>query len=151
MRFTTKTEYGLFCLIHMASTGSPEIDPITIKDMIRDENYSQTYVEKILQALRAANIVKSTQGNQGGYTLAKPPADITLREIVEALEAQTFDVFCAPQLRKDIVCNHYPLCSVRMIWEKTKELLDKYYDSITLEMIAKNDIRLPEVIPSKRD
>lgn len=145
MRFTTKTEYGLFCLIHMATNDS-EMNPITIKDMIRDEHYSQTYVEKILQALRQANIVVSVQGSQGGYKLARQPSQIKLREIVEALEHQTFDVFCAPQIRKDIVCNHYPLCGVRTIWEKTKELLDNFYETITLEMVARGEINLPQVV-----
>lgn len=147
MRFTTKTEYGLFCLIHMATNDS-ELNPITVKDMIRDEHYSQTYVEKILQALRQANIVVSVQGSQGGYRLARRPSEITLKEVVEALEQQTFDIFCAPQMRKDIVCNHFPLCSVKIIWEKTKELLDNFYQGITLEMIARKEIKLPQVIPA---
>ena len=143
MRFTTKTEYGLFCLIVMAQRKS-EINPITVKDIVKDEHYSHAYTEKILQALRFANIVASLQGNQGGYILARHPSKINLKEIVDALEEQTFEVLCEPNLRKEIVCNHFPACGVRPIWQRTKELLDTYYQSITLEMIAKGEIKSAE-------
>ena len=139
MRFTTKTEYGLFCLIYMAKNNA-HVTPITVKDIVKDEHYSLTYTEKILQGLRSHNIISSFQGNQGGYILARNPAQITLKEIVDALEDQTFETFCQPEVRKDIVCNHFPSCGVRPIWEKTKELIDNFYGSITLEMIANNEL-----------
>ena len=143
MRFTTKTEYGLVCLIYLARNFPASL--VTIKDIVRKEKFSTTYIEKILQRLRATNIVVSHQGNHGGYSLARPPARITLREIIEALEGNTFDVFCdEPRERKEIVCNHFPLCYVKPIWEKTKEMLDQFYGSITLEMLAKNQLNFSE-------
>ena len=143
MRFTTKTEYGLFCLIVMARRKA-DVNPITVKDIVKDEHYSQTYTEKILQTLRSTNIVASLQGNQGGYILVRHPSKINLKEIVDALEEQTFEAFCEPELRKEIVCNHFPACGVRPIWQRTKELLDTYYQSITLEMIANGEIKSAE-------
>lgn len=145
MRFTTKTEYGLFCLIFMAQHQA-ESKPVTVKDVVTGENYSQTYTEKILQGLRSANIVSAVHGHQGGYVLARHPSQITLREIVDALEGQTFDVFCEPDIRKDIVCNHFPSCTVKQIWDKTKVLLDRYYGTITLEMLAKNEVKSPDAV-----
>ena len=140
MRFTTKTEYGLFCLIYMAKNNADTI-PITVKDIVKGERYSITYAEKILQTLRLANIVSSHQGNRGGYLLAREASEITLREIIEALEGNTFDVFCdEPRTRKEIVCNHFPLCHVKPVWERTKQILDHFYGSITLEMLAKNQL-----------
>lgn len=141
MRFTTKTEYGLFCLIYMAN--QKELHPITIKEIVQGEKYSLAFTEKILQRLRQAKVVDAQHGNQGGYVLARSASEITLKEIVEALEGYTFDVFCEPRIRKQIVCNHFPLCGVKPVWEKTKDLLDDYYGSITLEMLAKNSVTLP--------
>ena len=138
MKFTTKTEYGLFCLIYLANHS--EANPVAIKEIVKGERYSLTFTEKILQKLRAAKIVTSHQGNQGGYVLRRPAAEITLKEIVEALEGSTFEVFCKPETRKDIICTHFPACGVRPVWEKTKDLLDQFYSSITLEMLAKNQL-----------
>lgn len=143
MRFTTKTEYGLVCLIYMANHA--DFRPVTIKEMAQDERYSQAFTEKIMQKLRAAGVITAQHGNQGGYVLARPTSEITLKEIVEALEGHTFDVFCEPGIRKNIVCTHFPGCSVKPIWEKTKEVLDNLYGAVSLEMLAKN--RLQSLYP----
>jgi Rrf2 family transcriptional regulator, iron-sulfur cluster assembly transcription factor len=137
MRFTTKTEYGLVCLVYLAK--QPENDVIAVRDIVRDEHYSITFTEKIFQKLRMARIVLSHHGKQGGYSLARPPAEITLKEIIEALEGETFDIFCNPDIRKNIVCTHHELCEVSPVWRKTKEILDNYYSSVTLEMLSRGD------------
>lgn len=137
MRFTTKTEYGLICLIYMAKKEG--LHPVTVREIVKDEHYSITYLEKILQKLRAAKIVEAVHGNQGGYVLARHPSQIHLKGIVEALEGNTFEIFCCePRLSKEIVCNHFSLCGVKPIWHKTKEILDNYYESVTLEMMSNN-------------
>jgi len=141
MKFTTKTEYGLICLIYMAKNSELKLDPITIKELVQAEQFSQTYTEKIMQTLRNADIVRAQHGNQGGYTLAREPSRITLREIVVALEGSTFEVFCKPGVREEIICTHFPLCGVKPVWEKTKTMLDDLYQGISLEMIAKNQLQ----------
>ena len=119
MRFTTKTEYGLVCLVYMAR--HPEIQIFTINDIVKTEQMSTTYIEKIFQQLRAAGIVTAQHGKQGGYSLARHPSQIIIKDIIEALEGQTFDIYCAPDLRNEIVCTHFPSCSVSPIWKKTKK------------------------------
>ena len=137
MRFTTKTEYGLICLVQMANL-YPQRKVLAIKELVDQEKYSLTYIEKIFQKLRTAKIVTSHHGKQGGYSLGRPPTEITLREVVEALEGGTFDVFCEATTRETIVCTHLCLCGMKPVWKKTKQLIDDYYASITLEMIAKH-------------
>ena len=136
MRFTTKTEYGLICLVQMAHQPAGKV--LAIKEMVDQEKYSLPYIEKIFQRLRATKIVQAHHGNQGGYSLARPPAEITLRDVVEALEGGTFDVFCETATRETIVCTHLCLCGMKPVWKKTKQILDDYYGSITLDMIAKH-------------
>ncbi len=143
MKYTTKTEYGLNCLIYMARHGG--LQPITIKEIAAAEKYSPTYIEKILQNLRAAKIVSAQHGNHGGYVLAKKPEEITLKEVIEALEGGTFDVFCEPETRDQIVCTHYCACGVKPVWQKAKSLLDGYFASVTLEMILNNKFE-PEAV-----
>src|SRR5690349_16921676 len=130
MRFTTRTEYGLVCLIYMAKHLDNQVTPISIKEMVKAEEYSPAYVEKILQALRAAHIVTSQQGNHGGYVLVRHPSQITLKEIIEALEGSTFEVFCEPDIRKEITCTHFSACGIKPLWGKTKETLDQLYGSL---------------------
>ena len=145
MRFTTRTEYGLMCMIYMAK--NPGAEWVTIKEMAAKENYPLPYVEKILQSLRQAGLVVSHQGNQGGYCLARQASEITVKQVIDALEGGTFEVFCAPDVREDIVCTHFCLCGVKPIWRKTKELLDLFYSSLTLEMLTKNEIEVQSLMP----
>lgn len=137
MRFTTKTEYGLVCLCYMARKPAHQI--FTINEIVKNEQMSTAYIEKIFQQLRASDIVVAQHGKQGGYSLARHPSKITLKEIVEALEGQTFDIYCAPELRAEIVCTHFPACGVRPVWRKTKEVLDHFYETLTLEMVARDE------------
>jgi Rrf2 family transcriptional regulator, iron-sulfur cluster assembly transcription factor len=137
MRFTTKTEYGLICLIHISRNSSvSEERYATIKDITKAEKMSEPYVAKILHKLKSAKIVTSHQGKQGGYALARDPHEITLKAIVEALEGTTFEVFCEPKIREEIVCTHFSMCGVSPIWNKTKEILDRFYSSVTLDLLA---------------
>ena len=144
MRFTTKTEYGLVCMIYMARHTDREW--LSIKEMAAHENYPVPYLEKILQSLRQAGLIKSHQGKQGRYALATKPSEITLKRIIDALEGSTFDIFCAPATREDIVCTHFCLCGIKPVWRKTKQILDDFYDSVTLEMMTKDEIEVRKLL-----
>lgn len=140
MKFTTKTEYGLVCMIYMARHA--ERVCLSIKEIAAHEKYPVPYIEKILQLLRRAKLISSHHGNKGGYSLSRKPSEITLKQIIDALEGGTFEVFCAPETREGIVCTHFCLCGVKPVWRKTKQLLDEFYDSVTLEMMAKDEIAM---------
>jgi Rrf2 family protein len=137
MRLTKKTEYALVCLVYMAR--QIPFSVITVRNLVSNEHYSVTFTEKILQKLRRASVVVAHHGKEGGYSLDRHPSEIRLREIIEALEGETFEVFCEPRIREKIICTHLEMCGVRPVWRKTKELLDGFFDSVTLEMMAKGE------------
>ena len=145
MRFTTKTEYGLVCLIYMARNSNGDKSPIPIKELVGAEDFSPAYIEKILQSLRSSGIVNAVHGSHGGYILAKPASEIRIKEVIDALEGATFDVFCEPDVRKDITCTHFSMCGIKPLWGKTKELLDRFYENITLEALARNELKFEEI------
>lgn len=145
LKYTTKTEYGLICLVYMAKQG--HLHPITIREISGAEQYSQTYIEKILQSLRGAQIVKAQSGTHGGYVLARPADQISLKEIIEALEGQTFQVFCEPNMREQIVCTHFGGCHVKPVWRMARELLDRFFASVTLEQIVQDQLTPAQITP----
>ncbi len=144
MKFTTKTEYGVICLIFMARHKDREV--LTVRDIVRHEKLSTAYVEKIFQKFKQAGIVVSHQGHHGGYELARPPAEITFKQIVEAVEGNTFDIYCEPGVRDSITCNHFGMCGLRPIWEKSKKMLDDFYGAITLEMISRGELEVRSLV-----
>ena len=144
MRFTTKTEYGIVSMVYLARHADRGF--LNLKEVASHENYPLPYIEKILQALKRAKLVASQQGSHGGYKLAKKPSEITLKHVVDALEGSTFEIFCAPETRADIVCTHFCLCGIKPVWRKTKQILDKLYDSVTLEMMTKDEIEVRKLL-----
>lgn len=144
MRFTTKTEYGIVCMAYLAKHADRPF--LSLKEIASHENYPAPYIEKILQALKRAGLVLTHQGQQGGYGLARTPDRITLKDVIDALEGGTFEVFCEPKTREDIVCTHFCLCGIKPVWRKTKEILDRFYGSITLEMMTRDEIATRKIL-----
>jgi len=125
----------------------------TAKEIAEHEGFSVSFTEKILQGLRKAGIATSQQGNRGGWALTRPSGEITLKEIIEALEGSTFEAFCDLKHRKSIVCTHFSLCKLKPVWYKTQKTLDDLYKTITLQMIAEDvmsEIAKPELAFSPR-
>ncbi len=83
MKISTKGRYGLRAIINLA--GKKRV-PVLLKDIAKEENLSEKYLEAIFALLKKANIVKATRGQKGGYSLARKPESITIIEILEALE-----------------------------------------------------------------
>jgi len=112
--------------------------PIELKEIAKKENISLKYLEQVINPLRAAGLVKSIRGSKGGYSLAKPPSDICLYDVVETLEGPLNLLEC---LRDPKVCQKVPSCVTRDIWEEVSEAISKIFYSVTLE----------EMVNRKRD
>jgi Rrf2 family protein len=139
MKFTTKTEYAVVCLVSLARNSSGT--SLSIRDMVKTEKVPMSFLEKIFQKMRKAGIVTSQKGKRGGYALSRKPSKITLKEIIETVEGSTFDTFCEPSIRKGLGCKHFSLCGIRPIWNEAKKILDDYFASITLEKLAEGAVR----------
>lgn len=145
MRFTAKTEYGFVCMAYLA--GQYEKNrAVSIRQIAEQGRYPAAFTEKIMQALRQAGLVLSRHGNAGGYVLARSPREITLRQVIEALEGATFEVFCKPEVREEIICAHFCLCGIKPVWRRTKGILDRFFDSITIDMLTKNEIEMQRAL-----
>jgi len=142
MRYTTKTEYALICLSFMVKNSKGQ--PVTIKQIANVELMPIPYLEKIFQKLRAADIVKSIQGNTGGYVLSRPAGLITMKSVVDAMEGATFSKFCEPAncesfSGNSVICTHNDNCGLKPIWYKTEEILNELYSSISIEQLSQGE------------
>jgi Rrf2 family cysteine metabolism transcriptional repressor len=133
VRYTTKAEYGIVALMHLARAGEGAMRSAV--EIAEAEGMSVEYVEKLLQRLRLFGLVESHRGAQGGFTLATEPARITLKHVIEALEGSTFQLFCADDIREKIVCNHLSACGISGVWNGLKGVVDGYLDGITLAQL----------------
>ena len=92
MRFSAKERYGLKAMIDMAARGGHK--PLSAKAIAEKQDISIDYLEQIFRQLRKARLLKSVRGPRGGFVLAKPAADITVWEVMSALEGQQAGAPC---------------------------------------------------------
>ena len=128
MKISTKIRYGARAMVELASHYGE--GPIELKEIARKENISLKYLEQVINPLRASGLVKSIRGSKGGYSLAKPPSEICLYDVVETLEGPLNLLEC---LRDAKVCQKVPSCVTRDIWREVSEAISKIFYSVTLE------------------
>ncbi len=130
MRITTWAEYGVICALQLARRA--EEGPLTGRAIATREKLPVDYIEQILLRLRRAGIVSSTRGARGGYALARPSADITVREIIAAAELMTFDLHCESHPVDDERCSASHDCSIRPVWLMLQRRIDEVLDGVRL-------------------
>ena len=89
MKLSKKSRYGLRALIDLALNSRTEL--VSLGSIAQRNDISAQYLEHVFSALRKGHIVKSMKGSQGGYFLEREPEEITVAQIVEALEG-TYDL-----------------------------------------------------------
>jgi Rrf2 family protein len=130
VRITTWAEYGLICSLHLARRAGE--GPITGREIAAGERLPADYVEQILLRLRRAGLVNSTRGARGGYSLARPSEDITVREVIAASELGTFDLHCVTHPVGEERCAESQSCSIRPVWMMLQRKIDDVLDSVHL-------------------
>jgi len=130
MRITTWAEYGVICALHLAHRS--EDGPVTGRDIAAQEKLPADYVEQILLRLRRAEVIKSVRGARGGYMLARPATEITIRDVIHASELETFDLHCVSHPVGEDRCSAAHNCSIRPVWLMLQRKIDDVLDSVVL-------------------
>ena len=130
VRITTLAEYGVICALHLAR----RIDegPITGRDIAANERLPVDYVEQILLRLRRAEIVRSTRGAHGGYSLARAAHEISIRDVIAASEMTTFDLHCVSHPVGEERCSAAQTCSIRPVWMLLQQKIDTVLEGVRL-------------------
>ncbi len=103
---------------------------MSLKDIAKNQELSETYLEQLIAPLRKAGLVNSIRGAQGGYELSKKPEDITVGEIIRLLEGPLAPSDCVVDGEPE--CTKAEYCVTRTIWERIMGSINNVIDSITL-------------------
>lgn len=141
MRITTWAEYGLICSLHLARR--LDDGPVSGRDIAARESLPPDYVEQIMLRLRRAGIVASTRGARGGYTLARAPREISVREVIAGSELATFELHCVSHPVGEERCSAAQDCSIRPVWVLLQQKIDDVLESVNLADLLhdENEVR----------
>ncbi|MGE5398325.1 MAG: RrF2 family transcriptional regulator [Chitinophagales bacterium] len=141
MKLSTKGRYGLRAMLDMAL--HMDDGPITVHSIAERENLSDRYLEQLLVPLKKTGLIKSVRGAQGGYVLGKEPKNITVGEVIRALEGPIAPVDCVSEEFPD-ECARADFCVTRLIWAKLRDSIAEVLDSYNLEDLMNESKALSE-------
>ncbi len=110
MQFTKAEEYGVLGAVYLAGRGQANVTPLS--QISEESDIPDKFLAKIFQSLSRAEIVRSHRGVQGGFTLAKDAADISVRDILEAIQGPYHLAKCTADRK---VCEKEGLCALREV------------------------------------
>lgn len=139
MKFSAQEEYGLRCLLRIAKFYAVS-KSLTIPEISRAEGITEHNVGKILRVLRLGGLLESSRGQIGGYTLTRPPEQISVGNVLKILGGRLFDdEFCNTHTGAMDICTNSIDCSVRSLWKLIQDSVDSVVDKITLKDLMGNE------------
>jgi Rrf2 family protein len=145
MKLSTRSRYGVRFMTALACENRD--NSLLLKDIAAGEGISGKYLSLIVIPLRAAGLINSLRGAHGGYSLARPPQEITLCDIVEALEGETCLVRCVKQ---PSVCDRAAICPSRDVWRILGDKIRETLKSVTIAELAEKKKENNNKINTKR-
>ena len=133
MKFSTRSEYGVRLMVTLARVYGD--GPLSLAGIARRERLPHAYLEQLIGDLRKAGLVSAQRGQAGGYQLSRDPAEISMAEVMRALEGPLLQMPCAGQANAE-VCDRPAPCSVH-------EVFQRIYESVSGTL---NDTNLADVM-----
>ncbi len=132
IQVSTRSRYGLRLMVALAMKYGRGIT--LMKDVSSGEGISEKYLGQIIIPLKSAGLVTSQRGSHGGYSLSRPPEEITVRDVVEAIEGRTAAVACVEDPES---CARSASCVATRVWKKLSDDIKGSLASFTLSELAR--------------
>ena len=127
MNFTTKSRYAVNALADLEYLSNYE-NPVSLKDIAARQGIDLTYLEQLFRKLRIAGIVKSVRGRNGGYVYASHPKNISIKNIMDAVEENLDATKCAGTSS----CHSGQQCNSHKLWDDLNNVVDEFLSDISI-------------------
>ena len=149
VKISAQEEYGLRCLVQLASAEG-QGESLTLAQIAEREGLSVANAGKLMWILSKAGLVSGQRGTKGGYSLARPAAEIRLNEVIRILDEDTVDRFCKTHAGVLDACIHTTDCGIRPVIVGLHEVVQAALSEITLAQLVgseeKVDARLHQIV-----
>ena len=133
LKLSKKTEYALMAVKFIARKTNG--NSVTAKEISEGYNIPYDLLSKVLQQLTRKKVIKSFQGIKGGYSLSKDPDNLTLIDIIRAVEPNYQITECMQSESSEKDCTYFDCCMIRDPLAKVQKEIDKLFRSVTIHQI----------------
>ena len=145
MKLSTKGRYGLRAMIDLAALSEKEA--VSLNSVADRQHISEGYLEQLMAKLKKADLVVSTRGATGGYRLAREPEEISVGDVLRALEGSLKAVECpGDSEEKTDECQESEFCVARYVWQRMNESITRTVNEIKLSDLVNEKKRIQEKI-----
>ena len=138
MKLTSKGRYAVMAMADLAKNNIKE--PTNLTQISLRQGISIAYLEQLFLKLRKNNLVQSVRGPSGGYILTKPPEEIKLLSIINAVDEKIKTVKCRKESKRG--CNHKSIkCITHNLWDDLETHINKFFEDNTLNDILYKEVR----------
>ncbi len=134
MKLSTKGRYGLRAMVDLVLHSKTE--PVSIASIAARQEISERYLEQLIARLRKAGIVTSVRGAGGGYIPSRKAEEISVGDVLRALEGNLDPVEC-PGLLEENGCNGADVCVTKYVWKRINDSINRTVDEIKLSDLVK--------------
>ena len=142
MRLSTRGRYGLKAMFALALHKGE--GPLALGAIAQQQDIPEAYLEQLMAPLRKAKLVTSSRGAQGGYTLALAPKDISVGDVLRAMECPFAPSACVQEEGPAHPCEKAEGCVTRIVWEHMRDGINAVMDSMTLADMVADHIRMQQ-------
>ncbi len=134
MKINTRIRYAIRMMADIAKHGQG--NPVPLKDVAERQGLSKLYLSQLANPLRNAGLLRSVWGNRGGYVVARPPAEINLLEVMEAVDGPVSIIECVESRGS---CERAEFCESIGVWRDINEAITETLKRYTLDSLAQTD------------
>lgn len=134
MRLSTKGEYASRAMLELSLRHGQ--GPLHVREISAAQHIPERFLEQILLLLKRAGYLKSRKGRQGGYTLARPPAEITVAEVIRVMDGPLAPIDCVSVMAHE-VCPMESTCGLRWLWKEVRDSVARILERTTFEDLVR--------------
>lgn len=148
MKLSTKGRYGLRAMIDLAIHSKDNM--VTLKSISTRQEISENYLERLIAKLKKAGYVESTRGAQGGYALMGSPEEISVGDILRALEGDLNPVDCT-LTNEDKKCSESDYCVTKFVWKRISDSINDVVNGISLQDMVDEQLLIEKAFRNREE
>ncbi len=136
MKISARDEYACAAVLELALSYDGEA-PVRVQDIAQRQGIPIKFLFQIMQILKRIDIVRSRRGTEGGYTLSRPPAEITVGEVLRSMSGPFVQLSCSDSGNFADDCGKQNMCQFKPIWAEVDRAIGNVLNNITFEELVR--------------